>query len=176
MGAQQFVCHCHRATASIERTYEIGDRSASLPGVGNNSTDRRECVLDAMVELGQQSALLLLHPFSLGYVNADADDPVRMSTTVVSSETAGLDPTHLVASTNDTILYAIFAPTGLKRFAADLFHPPYVVGVHAREAFPASYLGSTLRKAMEGRITFRNLHDLRVAVVRVTANEGRLSC
>src|SRR5262249_31427135 len=51
MRAQQFVCRCHRANASIERRYEISNRSASLPSVRNNSADGRECVLNAMVQL-----------------------------------------------------------------------------------------------------------------------------
>ena len=93
--------------------------------------DGRECILDAMVELGQQSDLLFLHPFALGYVNADADDSVRASFAIVGNETARLDPTHFATSTNDAILHAIFAPARTERLAAELFHPPYVVAVHA---------------------------------------------
>src|SRR5262245_58890365 len=47
--------------------------------------------------------------------------------------------------------------------------------MHAGQAFAASYLGSTLTKTMEGCVAFRNLHDLRVAVIGVTADERRLS-
>ena len=89
-----------------------------------------------MVEFRNKYALLFLHPFSLGYVNADADDPVGMSTAVVSNETARLDPTHLATSTNDTILYAIFAPARLKRFAAELRYFPYAVGVQVARHSP----------------------------------------
>ena len=94
-GAQQFVRRCHRANASIERRCEIGNGSAPLPGVGDDSADGGKCVLDAMVELGQQSALLFLHPFALGYVDADADDAVWLSFAIVGNETARLDPSHL---------------------------------------------------------------------------------
>ena len=73
-----------------------------------------------MIELGNQIALLFLHPFAVGYVNADADDSMRASFTAIGNETAGLDPTHLAISTNDTILYAIFAPALTERLAAEL--------------------------------------------------------
>ena len=175
-GAQQFVCRCHRANASIERRYEIGDRSAPLPRVGDDSADGRECVLDAMVELGQQSALLFLHPFALGYVNADADDSVRVSFAAIGNETARLDPSQLATRTNDAILYIIFAPALTERLAAELFYPSYVVAVHASQAFAACYLGSAFRKAVDGRIAGRNLHDLRVGVIRVATNEASLCC
>src|SRR5262245_51798244 len=97
--AQKFVRRCHRANASIERHDEISDRSAPLPGAGNNSTDGRECVLDAMVEFGQQSSLLLFHPFALGYVDADADDSVWKSSAAKRKKTARLHPTQLASGT-----------------------------------------------------------------------------
>ena len=77
------------------------------PVLGDDSADSRECVLDAMVELGQQSALLFLHPFALGYVNADADDSVWVSSAAKGKETARLDPSQLATRTNryDTLRY-----------------------------------------------------------------------
>ena len=143
-------------------------------GVGDDSADGRECVLDAMVELGQQSALLFLHPFALGYVNADADNSVWVSSAAKGKETARLDPSQLATRTNDTILYVIFAPAVTERLAAELFYPSYVFGVHASQAFAACYLGSAFRKAVDGRIAGRNLHDLRVGVIRVGTNEASL--
>src|SRR5262245_23859853 len=167
---------CQRLYAPIERSHEVGNRTPRIQCLGDNSADSSKHVLDAMVELRNQYALLFLHPFSLSYVNADADDSVRTSAAVVSDETTRLDPTHLATCTNDTILYAIFAPARLKRHAAGLFHLLYVVVVHANQAFAAAYLDSAFRKAVEGRIAFRNLHDLRVGVICVAANESRLSC
>src|SRR5262245_14419779 len=175
-GAQQLVCCCHRANASIERRYEIGDRSAALPGVGNNSADGRERVLDAMVELGQQSALLFLHPLALGDVNADADDSVWVASAAKGKETARLDPSQLACRTRDTILDVIFAPAGSECLTAALFYPSYVVGVHAGQAFTARDLGGAFRKAMDGRIAGRNLHDLRVGVISVGTNKPSLCC
>jgi len=103
--------------------------------LGGDRLDGREHVLNAMVEFRNQRALLLLHPFALGYVDADADHSVWASVAAIGNETARFDPTHLATSTNDTILYAIFAPARAERLAAELFHPPYVVGVHASQAF-----------------------------------------
>src|SRR5262245_30733020 len=176
MGAQQFVCRCHRANASIERRYEFGDRSAPLPSVRDDCADGRECVLCAMVELGQQSALLFFYPFALGYVDADADDAAWVSLGAKGKEAARLDPSQFAIWADDTILYIIFAPVVTKRLAAELFHPSDVVGVHTSQAFAACYLGHAFRKAVDGRITARNLHDLRVGVIRVGTNEARLCC
>src|SRR5262249_55687617 len=159
-----------------ERSHEIGKRTARDQRLGDNGADGCKHILYAMVEFRDKNALLFLDPFSLGYIYADTDDSMRMSITVVSNETARLDPTHLAAGTSDTILYAIFAPARPKRLAADLFHPPYVVEVHTCQAFTTSYLGNPLRKTVERRIAFRDLHDLRVDVIGVTANESRLAC
>ena len=167
---------CHRANASIERRYEIGDRSAPLLSVGDDSADGREGVLDTMVQFGQQSALLFLHAFALGYVNADADHSVGLTCTAEGDETARLDPSQLATRTNDTILDIVFAPALTKRLAAGPFHPSYVVGVHARQAYAAGYLGRPFRKAVDGRIAFRNLHDLRVGIIRVGTNQASLCC
>jgi len=129
-----------------------------------------------MIELGQQSTLLFLHPFALGYVNADADDSEWVSFAAKGKETARLDPTQLTTRTNDTILDLVFAPAVTERLAAQLLHPSYVVAVHASQAFAACYFGSAFRKAVDGRIPARNLHDLRVGVIRVGANETSLCC
>ena len=76
-----------------------------------------------MVELSKQSALLFLHPFAVGYVNADADDSVWVSTATKGKETARLDPSQLATRTNDAILYVIFAPAVTERLAAEPFYP-----------------------------------------------------
>src|SRR5262245_50364737 len=109
MGAQQFVCRCHRANASIERRYEIGDRSAPLPGMGNNGADGRECVLDAMVELGGQSALLFVHPFALGDVDVHADQASCVTGLVILYRTARLDPADRSAGTHNAKLCVMLA-------------------------------------------------------------------
>src|SRR5262249_33153031 len=65
---------------------------------------------------------------------------------------------------------------GTERLVAELFYPFYVVRVHTRQAFAASHLAGTLRKAVDGRIAGRNLHDLRVRVICVGTNEPSLRC
>ena len=99
-----------------------------------------------------------------------------LSFAAIGNETARLDPSQLATRTNDAILYIVFAPALTKRLAAELFYPSYVVAVHASQAFAACYLGSAFRKAVDGRIAVRNLHDLRVGVIRVATNEANLCC
>src|SRR5215471_6266837 len=165
----------HRANASLKRIYETIDRSASPVGVGDDCADGRESVFDSMVEFGDQYALALLRALALGDVNADADDTVGVSFVVIANETARLDPSHLATRSNDAILYAIFAPPLAERLTPKLFYPPYVVGVHASQAFAACNLGSALRKGVDSRIALRNLHDLRAGIIRKVTNEASLS-
>ena len=80
-----------------------------------------------MVEFGQQSPLVFLHPFALGYVDANADDALWVSTAAKGNETARLDPSQLATRANDTILYVIFAPALTEGLTAELFYPSYVV-------------------------------------------------
>ena len=106
--------------------------------------------------------------------NPDADNSVRASF-AVGNETARLDPSHFATSSNDAILYAIFALARIERHTAELFDLPYVVWVHGSQAFAACDLDTALREAVEGRVAFRDLHDLCVGVVRVAADATRLS-
>src|SRR5258705_10370159 len=55
-GAQEFVRRRHRMEAPLKRLYEIGNRVAPMAGVGDDSSDGGECVLDAMVKLGVQAS------------------------------------------------------------------------------------------------------------------------
>src|SRR6476660_1528701 len=167
---------CHRPNTPVERSHEVAHGVACLQCLTGDGANRREHVLNAMVELGQQSALLFLDLFALGYVNADADDSVRASFAAKGKETARLDPSRLATTTNDTILYVIFASAVTECLATGLFYPSYVVGVHTSQAIAACYLGSAFSKAVNGRITGRNLHDLRVGVIRVGTNEASLCC
>src|SRR5262245_33856990 len=129
-----------------------------------------------MVELGQQSALLFLDPFALGYVNADAHDSVWAPFAVKGKETARLDPSQLASRTNDTILYVVFAPASTECLTAGLFYPSYVVGMHTGQAFATRYLGGNFRKAVDRSITSRDSHDLCIGVISVGANEPSLGC
>src|SRR5215470_11843467 len=94
----------HRVNASLKRAYEIGHRSAPLLGMGNDSGDGRNRVLDAMVELGIQKFLGLLSSLALGDVDADADDPLRARVTIVRNETTPFHPTNLTVCANNAVL------------------------------------------------------------------------
>ena len=82
----------------------------------------------------------------------------------------------LATGSNDAILYLIFAPTLTERLIAEPVYPSYVVRVRASQAFGTCYLGGAFRKAVDGRIAVRNLHNLRVGVIRVGTNHGSLCC
>src|SRR5688572_10346934 len=117
MGPRQRLC------PALERSREVWQRpmdSLSLSDDGDNS---REYVLHTMVELRQQGALLFLHPFALGYVNADADDSVWALPASIDNEAARLDPSQLTTRPSETVLYRIFALTLTERLTAELFHP-----------------------------------------------------
>ena len=66
-------------------------------------TDRREYVLNAMVELGEQRALLFLCSFALTDVDADADYPQRTTFSSVGNETACLNPSDLAVRTSPVL-------------------------------------------------------------------------
>src|SRR5262249_18543289 len=63
----------HRVNASLNCRGEVGDRSAPLAGVGNDSADGRKCVLDAMVKFSIQDFAGLLGSLALGNVDVHAD-------------------------------------------------------------------------------------------------------
>ena len=162
-----------RLDPAIECGHKVWQRSSSLLGLSDDGGNCGQRIFDAVVEFSNQQMLLLLHLLPLGYVDADTEHPLRVAVACVRDETARLDPT-LHASTIDTILHAIFAPARIKGLAPGLFHLPYVVGMHVSQALAARYLGRALWKAVNGRIALRNLHDLRVGVIRVAADASRL--
>src|SRR5262245_3690174 len=172
--AQKLMRRPHRANAAVERSDEVLHRAAGVHRVGSDGLDGREHVLDAMIELGNQPALLLLHPLAFGYIDADADDTMRASSAVIGNKAACLDPSHFVPTTKDSVLDLVFAPVFTERQPAKLSYPTYVLGVHASQAFAACFLDRAFREAVEGRIARRNLHDLSVGVIRVAADARRL--
>src|SRR5215813_8396276 len=68
------MCCRHRADASLDCCGEIADRSALMPGAGNDGTDGCKCVFHAMVELGNQYALAFLCALALGDIACQALD------------------------------------------------------------------------------------------------------
>jgi hypothetical protein len=61
-------------------------------------------VLYAMVELGDQPALLVLCPFSLRDINVDADQARWMPIAVVGNEATRFDPPRVAISADKAIL------------------------------------------------------------------------
>jgi hypothetical protein len=57
---QQLMCCPHRAKASVECLYEVGDRSAPNRSLGNHGANGREGVLPTVVSLGDQHVLPFL--------------------------------------------------------------------------------------------------------------------
>ena len=94
-GAQQLMCCCHRANASLKCRSEFSDRSVPLPGVGDDSSDGRQRVFDAVVEFGIQEFAGLFGAFTLGDVDIDAHHPFRTPIFTVRDSTASLDPSDL---------------------------------------------------------------------------------
>src|SRR5688572_6269268 len=86
------MCCCHGAKTPLERCYEPVDRSAPFPGVGGDSPDGGECVLDAMVELGIQDRSGLLGSLARGDIDVDADQAPCVAGLVVLYVTARLNP------------------------------------------------------------------------------------
>jgi hypothetical protein len=61
----------------LERYYEIGNRLAPLAGVGDDSSDGGECVLDAMVKLGVQASSRVLSALALGHIVDESKEVLR---------------------------------------------------------------------------------------------------
>src|SRR5262249_24235966 len=78
-------------------------------------------------------------------ISADANDPLRMSVTVICNEAAYLDPSNLAARTDDTKLCV---PPLAEGFAPGKLYSLYVLGMYAGQPFTARDLGGPLWKAM----------------------------
>src|SRR5689334_11693896 len=104
MRTQQFVCRCHRANTSVERHCEIGDRSVPLPGVGNDSSDGRERIFDAMIEFGIQDFAGLFGLLALGDVDVHADQASCVAGLIILDEATRLDPADRSAGTQNAEL------------------------------------------------------------------------
>jgi hypothetical protein len=58
--------------AIVEGGYELVHRVAGILRLARNRADSRQDVLDTMVELRQQGALLFLNAFAFGYIDTAA--------------------------------------------------------------------------------------------------------
>src|SRR5436190_18910118 len=113
MGAQQLMRCCHRANPSLKCRTEISDRSAPLPGLGDDGTDGGEGVFDAMVELSIQDHSSLFGSLALGDIDVDADQTFCVAGLVILNETARLDPADRSGGTqNAKLCVMLAAPLG----------------------------------------------------------------
>src|SRR5262249_39759228 len=100
---------CHRANASLKSRSEISDRSALLLGVGDDSSDGRKRVLDAVVEFGVQDFTGLFGTLALGDVDVHADQASCVTGLVILYETARFDPADRSAGSHNAKLGVMLA-------------------------------------------------------------------
>src|SRR5215831_10144316 len=122
---------------------------------GGNGTNRRQHILDAVVELGMQCALVVLCSSSVSDIDVDAHYPLWAPVAAVRDETARLDPSNLAAAGCIGLITVIWVDPG--------------------QPLATCYFGCTLRQAIDGDITLRNLHLLRVDTVGEAADESGLT-
>src|SRR5215472_9652499 len=99
---------CHRANASLKCRGEIRDRSAPLPGVGDDGSHSCERVLDAMVKFGIQDFAGLFGSLALGDIDVHADHASCVTGLVILYETARLDPANRSARAHNPKLCVMF--------------------------------------------------------------------
>src|SRR5262249_13501438 len=142
---------------------------------GGNGTNRRQHILDAVVELGMQCALVVLCSSSVSDIDVDAHYPLWAPVAAVRDETARLDPSNLAAGADETAFEPVFAPALAERAAAGCIGLITVIWVDPGQPLATCYFGCPLRQAIDGDITLRNLHLLRVDTVGEAADESGLT-
>src|SRR5262245_51591483 len=120
----------HGAKAPLERCYEPVDRSGRLSGVGDDSADGGECVLDALVELGIQGRSSFLCSLALGDVDVDADHAPCVAGLVILDATARLDPPDRSAGAHNAILCMMLAAQLREYLMAALQELLQVIGMN----------------------------------------------
>src|SRR6185436_17425366 len=148
--------------------------ATALTGALSNYGNVRENILDPVVKLGDQQALLLLGPLALGYVDIDADYAFRTLVAIVDDEGAGLDPTNLIARPYNPILHVVLALPFSNGLVQDRIVLGEIVGLHARSPIVAPYCAGPFREAVHGGAPWRNLYPRGGNVECVVAHEGCL--
>jgi len=87
------------------------NRTTSIPCAGSNGADGGEYVLDAVIELSEQCALVLMSTLALGDVNVNAHHPLWTSVTTIGNETALFDPSNFAARVDNSVFDTVFVPT-----------------------------------------------------------------
>src|SRR5215510_8171188 len=86
----------HRLNAAMERGYILIHRSAALSGALSNPGNRREQVLDAVVEFADKHALLFLGTLAVGDISGQSCD-TQTATGRIELCLAGLLKPHRLA-------------------------------------------------------------------------------
>jgi hypothetical protein len=80
-----------------------------MPGLGDDGTDGRECVLDAVVEFGVQSFAGFFGSLALSNVDVNADQAFCETGSVILYGTARLDPADRSAGMHNAKLCVMLA-------------------------------------------------------------------
>src|SRR5262245_54873942 len=129
-----------------------------------------------MVELGNQRAQVFLGPLTLCYVNVDAGYPLWATIAGIRYETARLDPADLAASTRNPILNAVFAQPLPKRLLPHALHSSKILRERPGLPFAARRLQCSFGQTVQSSVVRVDLHHVRVDIIGVAADEGRLPC
>src|SRR5262249_33040663 len=99
----------HRVNASLKCRSEISDRSAPLPGAGDDSSNSCKRVFDAVVEFCIQDLAGLFGSLALGDVDVHADQASCVAGLIILDEAARLDPADRSAGTHNAELCMMLA-------------------------------------------------------------------
>src|SRR5262249_34492326 len=104
-----------RINAIVEGIDELVRRSAALPGALRNCGDAGKHILHAMVEFGDEQALVLLSFPAFGHINVDTRHALGATGMVVGNEASRFNPLDLSAGPNKAKLNDEFASPFLER-------------------------------------------------------------
>src|SRR5262249_17601778 len=103
------MCCCHRANAPLKCRSEINDRSSPLPSVGDDGSDGRKRVFNAVVEFSIQDFSGLFGSLAISDVDVHADHAFCATGLVILYETTRLDPADRSAGAHNTMLCVMLA-------------------------------------------------------------------
>src|SRR5262249_10922086 len=127
-----------------------------------------------MVKLSDQNALPPLCSLAFADVDIDTDYPLWEPIVIVRNERTRFYPSNLFA-TNDPIVHVIFALPIAKNLTPDRVQSLGILRMYTCQPCIAGDLGGPLRKAVDCRITRRNLRFFMVGVVDVCADQTRFA-
>src|SRR5262245_8636046 len=141
----------------------------------DDGPDRCQHVLDTVVELGAEPALVLLRSFALRDVDVHANQPAWPFIVTVANQATRVDPANLATASNDTIFDVEFPPPLLKSLLLIEVQLLNVVRVQTGEPLPPRNFSGSLGKAVDSGVTLIDAHSCRLDVIGVVANEGGLT-